>query len=116
LRVAASTYAGLAADSINFEGNPDEITLQRLDLPPDDRPLSIDELRSIFTDLSQRIEAAAGSELDPLVAATLRSKALRDAGLDELGNPASEFTAIELAGPPESNGAVIEAEIVAVYW
>jgi hypothetical protein len=116
LRVAASSYARLAADSINFAGNVGEMTLRRLDIPPDDRPLSIDELRSIFADVSELIEEAAGSKLDPLVAATLRGEALRDAGLDELGNPVSESTSTELAGPPESHGAVIEAEIVAIYW
>jgi hypothetical protein len=116
LRVAANSYARLAAHAINFAGNLDEIMLGRLDIPPDDRPLSIDDLRNIFTEVSQRIEAAAGSKLDPLEAATLRSKALRDADMDELGNPGLESTATELAGPPESNGAVIEAEIVAIYW
>ncbi len=85
--------------------------------PDDDWLRSVDSRRSVFNDLTQRVDEALGSETSREVAYQLRSAAMEKVGID--GMPAVQThsgSEDESASGRNREERVLEAEIIAIYW
>lgn len=90
-----------------------------LNLPPkagDDAYETREGRRAAFAELTKRLEAQFGLQVEPLVAAQLRQAALDAAGFDMEGNLPEQAQAEERVDLPGQEPRYLDSNIVAIYW
>lgn len=88
-------------------------------LPPkagDDAYETREGRRAAFAELTKRLEAQFGLQVEPLVAAQLRQAALDAAGFDMEGNLPEQAQAEERVDLPGQEPRYLDSNIVAIYW
>ena len=111
-------YVELLSEHHGQTLNPDALDeLTSTIFPGHDWLSSVDNRRPVFTELTQRVDAALGSETSNEVAYQLRSAAMEKIGID--GMPASQThggSENESMLGRNREERVLEAEIIAIYW
>lgn len=77
---------------------------------------SIEGRRAAFQAMTKHAESTAGAECDPIVAATLRTAALIDAGLGLDGTLTSQIDAGENSPIEAAGRRLLDCEFIALYW